>query len=147
MYKKISFSIFIVLTTSLLLYTGCTGNSNSKPLNVDELLTNAPSLVGETVTVEGLCTHVCSKSGMKLFLQGTDETKTVRAESGAVLGKFDPASVDRKVRVRGKLAEVQMDKNNPDTHSTHVAQGESCQTEGIAEKSYYIETESYQIID
>ncbi|MPN24002.1 hypothetical protein SDC9_171395 [bioreactor metagenome] len=147
MYKNISFSIIVILATTVLLSAGCAGNNKSKPLNVDELLTNATSLVGKTVVVEGLCTHVCSKSGMKLFLQGSDGTKTLRAESGAALGKFDPASVDRKVRVRGKLAEVQIVKNNSDIHATSVAQGDSCKTEGIAEKSYYIETESYQIID
>ncbi len=146
MYKNISFSIIVILATTLLLSAGCAGNSKSKPLNVDELLTNATSLVGETVVVEGLCTHVCSKSGMKLFLQGTDETKTVRAESGAALGKFDPASVDKKVRVRGKLVEDQAGENSQTTH-IHGEEGVTCETEETAEKAYYIAAESYQIID
>jgi len=63
----------------------CSGN---RPMNVDELLMNAESLAGETVIVEGLCTHVCDKSGMKLFLQGTDKTQTLRAESDATLGQI-----------------------------------------------------------
>lgn len=147
MYKNISFSIFFIVATTVMLFTGCTGNSKSQPLSVDKLLIDASSLVDKTVIVEGLCTHVCSKSGMKLFLQGTDETKTVWAESGAALGKFDPASVDKKVRVRGKLVEEQIVEDNPETHAGHGAEGDSCETEEIAEKSYYIETESYQIID
>lgn len=146
MYKNISFSIIVILATTLLLSAGCAGNSKSRPLNVDELLTNAPSLVGETVVVEGLCSHVCSKSGMKLFLQGSDEAKTVRAESGAALGKFDPASVDKKVRVRGTVMEEETGANSPAAH-THREDGNICETEQTAEKTYYLAAESYQIID
>lgn len=146
MYKKISSSILFMLTTTLLLSVGCTGKKTSEPLNVDELLTNATSLVGETVVVEGLCTHVCSKSGMKLFLQGSTETKTVRAESDATLGKFNPASVDMKVRVRGTLLEEETGENSHASH-THVEEGQICETEQTAEKTYYLAAESYQIID
>lgn len=146
MYKNISFSIILILATTLLLSAGCAGNSQSKPLNVDELLTSATSLVGKTVIVEGLCTHVCSKSGMKLFLQGSDETKTVRAESGAALGKFDPASVDKKVRVRGTVMEEETGANSPAAHA-HGEDGNLCETEQVAEKTYYLAAESYQIID
>ena len=146
MHKNISFSILFMLTMMLLLSVGCTGKNNSEPLNVDELLTNATSLVGETVVVEGLCTHVCSKSSMKLFLRGSMETKTVRAESGATLGKFDPASVDKKVRVRGTLLEEETGENNHASH-THGEKGEICETEQSAEKTYYLAAESYQIIE
>lgn len=145
MNKKISLPVLLAIT--FVLFAGCTEKNKNRSLNVDELLANAISLVGKTVIVEGRCTHVCTKSGMKLFLQGAGETKTLRAQSGATLGKFDPTAVDRKVRVRGKLTEVQIVENNPDAHATHGTEGESCKTEGAAEKSYYIETESYQIID
>src|SRR5690606_17920961 len=105
MHKNRLLFISFVLATTFVMLTNCSGNPKNNVWNVDELLTNAGSLVDETVIVEGLCTHVCSKSGMKLFLQSTDASKTIRAESGATLGKFDPASVDKKVRVRGKLME------------------------------------------
>jgi len=113
-------------------------------MNVDELLMNAESLAGETVIVEGHCTHVCAKSGMKLFLQGTDKKQTLRAESDATLGKFDPASVEKNVRVRGKLVEEQISDNSPVSHGE---EGEGCETEQAAEKIYYIAATSYQIID
>lgn len=146
MYKKISSSILFMLTATLLLSVGCTGKKTSEPFNVDELLTNATSLVGKTVMVEGLCTHVCSKSGMKLFLQGSMETKTLRAESDATLGKFDPTSVDKKVRVRGTLLE---EENGENRHASHIhgEEGEICETEKNAEKTYYLAADSYQIID
>ncbi|WP_294067003.1 hypothetical protein [Proteiniphilum sp. UBA1028] len=135
---------FLACSAMLLLFVNCTGGNNSNPMSVDELMTNAETLVDKTVIVEGLCTHVCSKSGMKLFLQGADETKIVRAESGATLGKFDPASTDKKVRIRGKLVEEQPTENNPVAHGED---GEACETEEAAHKSYHIAAESYQIID
>ncbi|KUK75811.1 MAG: hypothetical protein XD92_1502 [Proteiniphilum acetatigenes] len=136
------FPQLLVLSVTLLLFAHCAGNR--RPMNVDELMMNAEALAGETVIVEGLCTHVCTKSGMKLFLQGTDKTQTLRAESDATLGKFDPASVEKNVRVRGKLVEEQISDNSPVSHGE---EGEGCETEQAAEKIYYIAATSYQIID
>ncbi len=138
------FSQLLVLSVTLLLFADCAGNNRNRPISVDELLMNAEALAGESVIVEGLCTHVCTKSGMKLFLQGTDKTKTLRAESGATLGKFEPASVDKMVRVRGKLVEEQVSDNTP---ASHGEEGEGCETEQAAKKLYYIAAASYQIID
>ena len=138
------FPQLLVLSVTLLLFADCADNNRNRPMSVDELLMNAEALAGETVIVEGLCTHVCAKSGMKLFLEGTDKTQTLRAESDATLGKFDPASVDRNVRVRGKLVEEQISDN---TLVSHGEEGEGCETEQAAKKLYYIAAASYQIID
>ena len=127
---------------SILIINGCSGNSNSKPMSVDDLLTNAASLIDETVIVDGLCTHICQKSGMKLLLQGSDAAHTVRAESDATLGKFDPENVGKRVRVRGKLVEERLDEAylqdlekqlNDSTLVSHGEGGEGCETEQAAE--------------
>lgn len=127
---------------SILLLSGCAGNSNSKPMNVDDLLTNAASLIDEQVVVDGLCTHVCQKSGMKLFLQGSGEAQTVRVESDATLGKFDPENAGKKVRVWGKLVEERLDEAAlqemekqliDSTLVSHGEAGEGCETEQAAE--------------
>ena len=49
-------------------------------LSVDDILAKGDSLVGKTVTVEGVCTHICKHGGKKLFMMGTDDTKMLRAE-------------------------------------------------------------------
>ncbi len=132
----------MALSATLLLFADCTGTNRNKPMNVDELLMNAASLTGETVIVEGLCTHVCAKSGMKLFLQGSDPAHTLRAESDATLGKFDPNSADRQVRLRGILVEDRIDEAylqeweqqiRESTLVTHGEGGEGCETEQAAE--------------
>lgn len=78
-------------------------------LEVDALLASADDLSGRTVTVEGVCTHTCKHGARKIFLMGSDDTKTLRVESGE-LGHFDPQCVNRVVRVRGTLCEERVDE-------------------------------------
>ena len=83
--------------------------ANSTVLEVDSLLKNAETLAGQPVVVEGVCTHICQHGGGKIFLMGSDDTQTVRVESGE-LGSFDPQCVNRIVRVTGTLDEQRVDE-------------------------------------
>lgn len=99
----------------------CGGNASTKAktrqteaarpaaLEIDELLASADSLAGKTVTIEGVCTHTCRHGARKIFLMGSDDTQTVRVESGE-LGSFDPQCVNRIVRVSGTLDEQRVDE-------------------------------------
>ena len=99
----------------------CGGNASTKAktrqteaarpaaLEIDELLASADSLAGKTVTIEGVCTHTCRHGARKIFLMGSDDTQTVRDESGE-LGSFDPQCVNRIVRVTGTLDEQRVDE-------------------------------------
>lgn len=78
-------------------------------LEIDALLASADALNGRTVTIEGVCTHTCKHGARKIFLMGSDDTQTIRVESGA-LGHFDPACVNRIVRVTGRLGEQRIDE-------------------------------------
>lgn len=99
----------------------CGGNASTKAktrqteaarpaaLEIDELLASADSLAGKTVTIEGVCIHTCRHGARKIFLMGSDDTQTVRVESGE-LGSFDPQCVNRIVRVTGTLDEQRVDE-------------------------------------
>ncbi len=99
----------------------CGGNASTKAktrqteaarpaaLEIDGLLASADSLAGKTVTIEGVCTHTCRHGARKIFLMGSDDTQTVRVESGE-LGSFDPQCVNRIVRVTGTLDEQRVDE-------------------------------------
>ncbi|MDO5665680.1 MAG: hypothetical protein Q4G63_10550 [Bacteroidia bacterium] len=132
----------ITVVFSFLIFSGCSGNSQKEPLTVDNILSNAEEYVEQVVTVKGLATHVCSKSGMKLFLQGETKDQTIRVESSGSLGKFDPEAVNHNVVVKGKLVEERIDeaycqnleeeiRNN--TIVSHGEGGAGCETEQIAE--------------
>lgn len=141
MKRKTSFTLFATLLVSVILFTGCSGNKN-RVLTVDQLMADAETLTGETVTVEGLCSHVCAKSGMKLFLVDDNDDQSIRVESNGTLGKFDKEAVDKKVRVTGKLVEERIDEAylqemekeiNDSTVVTHGEGAADCETEQKAE--------------
>ncbi len=83
--------------------------SQSATMDVDELLADAGDMVGKSITVEGICTHICKHGGRKIFLMGSDDTKTIRIEGGKV-GKFDPKCVNNLVTVKGKVCEQRIDE-------------------------------------
>lgn len=79
-------------------------------LEIDELLDKAGELAGKEVEAEGICTHICKHGGGKIFLMGSDDTKTIRIEAGKEFGKFKPETVNNVVRVKGMLAEQRIDE-------------------------------------
>lgn len=81
----------------------------SEAITIDDLLAQADSLVGSEVVIEGVCTHTCKHGATKIFLMGSDDTKTIRVEAGK-LGAFDPACVNAVVTVTGTLMEQRVDE-------------------------------------
>lgn len=80
-------------------------------IEVDTLLSRAADLTGSKVTVEGICTHICQHGGKKIFLMGTDDTKSIRIEAGEGIGVFDAGCVNNVVRVTGRLVEDRIDES------------------------------------
>lgn len=111
-----------LLLCGVLAGVACGGNTTKKSaaqtaaaeqssvLEIDDLLAAADSLVGRSVTIEGVCTHTCKHGARKIFLMGSDDTQTIRVESGK-LGKFDPQCVGSIVRVKGILREQRVDED------------------------------------
>lgn len=112
---------FLILATALLM-VACGGNTSNKSNNeeaqaevaatamdIDALLSSAEELAGQEVEIEGICTHICSHGGRKIFLMGSDDTKTIRIESGK-LGAFDQKCVNSIVKVKGMLKEERIDE-------------------------------------
>ena len=80
-------------------------------LEVDQVLADPDSLVGDTIKVEGICTHICKHGGGKIFLMGSDDTKTLRVEAGESIGSFPQETVNSIVRVTGVLVEDRIDED------------------------------------
>lgn len=81
-----------------------------KTLDIDSLLATAETLVDRPVVVEGICTHICSKGGGKLFMMGSDDTKTIRVEAGEKIGRFPQEVVNNIVTINGILREQRIDE-------------------------------------
>ena len=67
-------------------------------MSIDEVMEKAADLVEQTVVIEGVCTHTCSHGAKKMFLVGSDDSKTLRIEAGE-LGAFDTKVVNNVVTV------------------------------------------------
>ncbi len=120
--KAKKMTLAAVLTVAALLTASC-GNKQQRGANeannaeqtataameIDTLLANAEALSGKEVTIEGVCTHTCKHGATKIFLMGSDDTKTIRVEA-AELGSFDPKVVNSIVRVTGTLKEQRVDE-------------------------------------
>ena len=107
-------SLLIIITA--LFAISCAGNrtkkSDIKPVatvEVDALLLGATEYVDKVIEVEGICTHICQHGARKIFLMGSDETKSIRIESGN-LGAFDQKCQNSIVKVIGTLCEERIDE-------------------------------------
>lgn len=89
--------------------TNSTEQATEKVLEVDSLLANAEQLTNQAIVVEGVCTHTCKHGGTKLFLMGSNDKQTIRAEAGE-LGSFDAKCVNNIVRIKGVLKEERIDE-------------------------------------
>ena len=78
-------------------------------MSIDDVMAKAAGLVDQTVVIEGVCTHTCSHGAKKMFLVGSDDTKTLRVEAGE-LGAFDTKVVNNVVTVKGTLKEERIDE-------------------------------------
>ena len=124
--KKVSF-ILVAFITALTLSSCQSNNKNSAEteqeqdattLSIDELLSEAETLNGNTVSIEGVCTHICSHGAKKIFLMGTDDTKTIRIESD---NAFSQDCVNSLVAVSGKVVEQRIDEAYLVNWETQVA--------------------------
>ena len=118
--SKWSLTLLLGMTLGL---ASCGDNSNKNKeqasaeevtpaaLEVDQVLADPDSLVGDTIKVEGICTHICKHGGGKIFLMGSDDTKTLRVEAGEPIGSFPQETVNSIVRVTGVLVEDRIDED------------------------------------
>lgn len=82
---------------------------NTTSMEIDAVLAGAEELTDQTIVLEGICTHICKHGGTKIFMMGSDDTKTLRIEA-AKLGSFDQDCVNSIVKVNGILREERVDE-------------------------------------
>ena len=78
-------------------------------MSIDEVMAKAADLVEQTVIIEGVCSHTCSHGAKKMFLVGSDDSKTLRIEAGE-LGTLDTKVVNNIVTVKGVIKEERIDE-------------------------------------
>ena len=115
---KTKLMVAVVLMAACLTMISC-GNAKKQQaqtaeqvvaaMSIDDVMAKAPELVDQTGVIEGVCTHTCSHGAKKMFLVGSDDSKTLRVEAGE-LGAFDTKVVNQVVTVKGTLKEERIDE-------------------------------------
>lgn len=107
-----------------------------KSLKIDEVLADGEQYVGKDITVEGLCTHICSHGGRKMFLRG--KKGLLRIQSSKETGAFGADVVNEPVQVTGVLCETRIDETYLKNWEERIKNGNKtgehsdCDTESAA---------------
>lgn len=99
-------------------FSACAGEDKNKQeetavatvLGVDQLLSEAEQYIDQTVVVEAVCTHICSHGGTKIFLMGSNDTKSIRVDAGDAIGSFPQEVVNAMVKIEGVVVEERIDE-------------------------------------
>lgn len=95
-------------------------------VTVDQILTMADQEIDNTVVVEGLCSHICSHGGKKLFSLGatiTIQYNTIRVESNDAIGALQSECVNSIVKVKVTLKEERIDEAYLINWEAQIAEG------------------------
>lgn len=114
--KKISNLSVIALLCLLLVSCGGPSKSSSaevdtETLSVDQVLADADNLVGDTVVIEGVCSHLCRHGGRKAFVVGSADSVMIRCEAYPLMGEaFSKSAIHQPIRVKGVVCEERIDE-------------------------------------
>ncbi len=111
-------SIFTLLAVICMVMISCGGASKgaaeastAEALNVDQVLANPDSYLGDTIVIEGVCSHLCAHGGRKAFIAGSADSIMLRCEAFSLMGEAFPKSVVRRpLQVKGILREERVDE-------------------------------------
>ena len=88
-----------------------TQSEQSSAMTVDQVLADAPNLVGDTITFEGVCSHLCKHGGRKAFVLGSNDSLLLRCEAYPIMGTpFSKESIHKPIKVNGILKEERVDE-------------------------------------
>lgn len=117
--KRIICTFTLAISSICLIFSASCSNSGAKngtsqdevqeQVEIDSLLDNAELFLGKVITIQGVCTHSCKHGAKKIFLMGSDDSKTIRVEAGS-LGSFDTKCLKHVVSVTGILREERIDE-------------------------------------
>lgn len=114
-------NIFIALAVLASAFTYSCGNSNKNAeetsdggqsvMSVDQVLADAQNLIGDTISVEGVCSHLCKHGGRKAFVLGSNDSLLLRCEAYPLMGTpFTKETIHKPIEVKGILKEDRVDE-------------------------------------
>lgn len=126
--------------------TGCSSKASTETaeadaITVDTILANPEAFVGQTVTIEGVVSHLCKHGGRKAFLLGSDDNTMIRCDATPEMGNvFPQETIHQPLRVTGVVMESRLDEQV----IRGLEQDRQGQIERIAEQQGQEEAENYK---
>ena len=146
-------SLWLILAAMLTLgMVSCTKKAAEvKALSVEEALVQAPEMVDNEITVEGLCVGICQHGGRKAFLRTEDE-RILLVMAGDGMEAFMPECVDKTIRVKGLMRafvpEPREEEASAEEQHAEGEEHECCKHEAKATEVpgiiYYVEASEYE---
>jgi len=128
-----------------------TSETKSDALTVDQVLTNPDQYVDKTITIEGLCSHLCAHGGVKAFIQGNADNMQLRCEAFPGMNEpFSGETVHKALKVTGKLREQRIDEEYLKALENSDIDGDretGCDTERTAHGQQDLKTLNDRIAD
>jgi hypothetical protein len=94
----------------------------------DSLVAHTDNYVGKNIIVEGKVVHVCTESGKKLFIIGTNPDIRLYIQAGENMAKFPLELLGNQVVVEGTISKVGGEKMAM-AEGEKMKDGKLCETE------------------
>lgn len=117
MKKSLLLSAILAFSMSVV---SCGGNSQKATeenqvevasVSVDEVLANPDAMVGDTIVLEGVCSHLCRHGGRKAFVAGSADSLMLRCEAFPLMGQpFPKTTIHHPIQVTGIVREQRIDE-------------------------------------
>lgn len=112
--KKTVLAIVAIMSLFIVSCGSKSGESQTanveESLTVDDVLDNADKYLGDTIVIEGECSHLCKHGGRKAFLASAKADRLLRAEAAGSFGAFAKETIHKVLKVKGVLVEDRIDE-------------------------------------
>lgn len=106
-------SALLLISIILLMNVSCQQKKKQAPkvtsYSVDEVLSNATSLIDKEIIIKGYCTHICAHTKRKLFLDNSDHSQTLKVEPKENT-PYKDSFIEKEISVYGYLVEDRIDE-------------------------------------
>ncbi|MGI6370263.1 MAG: hypothetical protein GX372_02070 [Ignavibacteria bacterium] len=118
-FKNIKSRFISLLALTMLFTTACgtkeaeqaeqVESQNYETVTIEQLVKTPDNFLEKSIALNGICSHVCSHGGRRMFLED-DAGNTIRIEPAGNIEKFDVAFVDNSISIKGILKEKRIDE-------------------------------------
>jgi hypothetical protein len=101
----------------------------------DSLIANPDNYIGKTISLEGKVIHVCTETGKKMFISGSNPDVSLYIAAGDKISKFPMELLGSEITVEGTITRAPgAESSEPEMKEMHSGKnmemsGDSCETE------------------